>query len=269
MALLPPQPAAAQAEDARPETPKELLRRAFDRRYGADTHQQMTLRLRSGGREVQRQRIEVVTHTEAGQLRALARFTAPPDLRDTALLVLEQEGRPDDYFLYLPALDRVRRVSGAQRSDSFMGTDLTYEDLERRRIDEFEGLRAEAGSLAEPVVVVSARPRHEAAYERVEFAIAPGDAALLETRYYAETAPAPYKVIRFPREHLHEEAGYSVPTRIAVVNLRKGTETEVTVEELKLNPDIDIRLFTTDALLREAKLGDTGARQGDRESEDP
>ena len=267
VALLLPGRAPAQAEDARPEIPGELLRRAFDRRYGADTHQQMTLRLRSGGREVQRQRIEVVTRTEEGQLRALARFTAPPDLRDTALLVLEQEGRPDDYFLYLPAIDRVRRVSGAQRSDSFMGTDLTYEDLERRRIDEFEDLQAEAGSLAEPVVVVSARPRHAAAYERVEFAIAPGDAALLETRYYARASSEPYKVIRFPREHLHEEAGYSVPTRIDVANLRKGTETEVTVEELELNPDVDLRLFTTDALLREAKLGGPGP--GDRKSEDP
>ena len=135
-----------------------------------------------------------------------------------------------------------------------MGTDLSYEDLERRRIEEFEDLRAEAGSLAEPVVVVSARPRHAAAYERVEFAIAPGDAAILETRYYARASASPYKVIRFPREHLHEEAGFSVPTRIVVANLRKGTETEVTVEELRLNPDVDIRLFTTDALLREAKL---------------
>ena len=88
IAMLPKSPATAQPEDARPEAPSELLRRAFDRRYGADTHQEMTLRLRSDGREVQRQRIEVVTATEAGQLRALARFTAPPDLRDTALLVL-------------------------------------------------------------------------------------------------------------------------------------------------------------------------------------
>jgi hypothetical protein len=259
-AALLPRLAAAQAEDARPEAPAELLRRAFDRRYGADTHQQMTLRLRSDGREVQRQRIEVVTKMEAGQLRALARFTAPPDLRNTALLVLEQEGRPDDYFLYLPAIDRVRRVSGAQRSDSFMGTDLTYEDLERRRLEEFEDLRAGAGSVGgEPVVVVSARPRIAAGYERVEFAIAPGDAALLETRYFAKAAAAPFKVIRFPRAQLHEEAGFSVPTRIDVANLRKGTETEVTVDELRLNPGVDIRLFTTDALLREAKLDGSGA----------
>jgi hypothetical protein len=255
LALLPAGPAASQAEDGRPLAPAELLREAFDRRYGADTHQQMTLRLRSGGREVQTQRIEVVTKMEQGQLRALARFTAPPDLRDTALLVLEQDGRPDDYFLYLPALDRVRRVSGAQRSDSFMGTDLTYEDLERRRIDEFEDLRATSGDVAgEPIVLVSARPRHPAGYERVEFAIAASDASILETRYLAKGSDAPFKVIRFPRENLHEEGRYSVPRRISVVNLRRSTETEVTVDMLELDPDVDLRLFTTDALLREAEL---------------
>ena len=255
IAALPASHGAAEAEDARPLAPAELLRQAFDRRYGADTHQQMTLRLRAGGREVQTQRIEVVTKMEGGQLRALARFTAPPDLRDTALLVLEQDGRPDDYFLYLPALDRVRRVSGAQRSDSFMGTDLTYEDLERRRIDEFEDLRAVAGTVAgEGVVLVSGRPRHPAGYERVEFAIAPGDAVLLETRYTAKGSSSPFKVIRFPREHLHEQGGYSVPRRISVSNLRKGTETEVTVEMLEIDPDVDLRLFTTDALMREAEL---------------
>jgi hypothetical protein len=255
LAVLSAAPPASQAESEHPLAPAELLRQAFDRRYGADTHQQMTLRLRSGGREVQTQRIEVVTKMEEGQLRALARFTAPPDLRDTALLVLEQDGRPDDYFLYLPALDRVRRVSGAQRSDSFMGTDLTYEDLERRRIEEFEDLRATSGDVAgEAVRLVSARPRHPSGYERVEFAIATSDASILETRYLAKGSDAPFKVIRFPREHLHEEGRYSVPRRISVANLRRNTETEVTVEMLEIDPDVDLRLFTTDALLREAEL---------------
>ena len=93
-----------------------------------------------------------------------------------------------------------------------------------------------------------------AGYERVEFAIAPGDAAILETRYVARAAEAPFKVIVFPRASLHEEAGFSVPRRIEVANLRKHTETEVTVDELELNPVLDMRLFTTNALLREAEL---------------
>ena len=247
--------AVAPAQDAAPEAPMELLRRAFDRRYGASTHQQLHLTLSSKGREVQHQQLELVTKMENGRLRALARFTAPPDLRDTALLVMEQEGRPDDYFLYLPALEKVRRVSGAQRSDSFMGTDLTYEDLERRRVEDFEDLRVRRESVGgEDALAVSAVPREASGYERVEFAVAPADATILETRYYARGADAPFKVIAFPRASLHEEGGFSVPTRIAVANLKRNTQTEVVVESLELNPDLDLRLFTTNALMREAEL---------------
>jgi len=259
-ALLAASLALAGAEDARPDSPAAWLGRAFARRYGAATHQQLVLSLRVDGREVKRQQIEVVTQMEQGRLRALARFTAPEDLRDTALLVLEQDGRPDDYFLYLPSLDRVRRVSGAQRGDSFMGTDLTYEDLERRRAEDFVELRAEPGTVAgEPVLRIGARPRLEARYERIEFLIATRDAALLETRYFGRASAGPTKVIRFPRGQLREEAGFSVPQRIEVENLRTGTRTEVSVTALEIGASVDLRLFTTDALLREAALDGGGA----------
>ena len=255
-APIPVAPALSAAEDATPDGAAEWLRRAFERRYGAATHQQLVLSLRSDGREVKRQQIEVVTQMEGGRLRALARFTAPEDLRDTALLVLEQDGRPDDYFLYLPALARVRRVSGAQRSDSFMGTDLTYEDLERRRVEDFGELRAEPTEVAgEPALRIGARPRLEARYERVEFLVATRDAALLETRYFGRGGSEPTKVIRFPREHLREEGGFSVPQRIEVENLRNRTRTEVTATSLEVGAKLDLRLFTTGALLREADLG--------------
>ena len=248
--------ARAAAEDARPDAPADWLRRAFERRYGAATHQQLVLSLFSDGREVKRQQIEVVTQMQDGRLRALARFTAPEDLRDTALLVLEQDGRPDDYFLYLPALSRVRRVSGAQRSDSFMGTDLTYEDLERRRVEDFADLRAEAEAVdGEPALRVSARPLLEARYERIEFLVATRDAALLETRYFARAAGEPTKRIRFPRAQLREQGGFSVPQRIEVENLRNRSRPEVVATSLEVGPTLDLRLFTTDALLREAELG--------------
>jgi hypothetical protein len=45
-------------------------------------------------------------------MRAVGRFTDPPDLRDTAVLLLEEqaEGGGDQLFVFLPMLGRVRRV---------------------------------------------------------------------------------------------------------------------------------------------------------------
>jgi hypothetical protein len=42
--------------------------------------------------------------------RVLIRFDAPADLRNVGLLYLEQAGRPNDYFLYQPAMKRIRRL---------------------------------------------------------------------------------------------------------------------------------------------------------------
>ncbi len=241
-------------EDARPVDPRELLHRAFTRRYECDTRQQMTLHLQSRGGRVQEQRLDVATKIVGGNLRAIARFTHPPDLRDTALLMIEQPDRPDDYFVFLPALAKVRRVSGAQRSDSFMGTDLSYEDLERRRATDFDQLTVHRESLAgEDVRIVRGIPVRASSYARVEFAIAQ-DHALLETRYFKNGSNDPVKVIRFPRAGLREEDGTSLPTRILVDNVAMGTKTDVVVTELEINPVLDDRLFTTNALMIETDI---------------
>lgn len=52
-------------------------------------------------------------------------FEEPGDVAGTGFLVLG-----DDMWLYLPALKQTRRIAGNAKSGSFMGTDLSYEDME-------------------------------------------------------------------------------------------------------------------------------------------
>jgi hypothetical protein len=66
-----------------------------------------------------------------GRSRLLARVEAPPDLRGTAFLMIEEQDRPE-MFSYLPELGRVRRVDSRSAS-GFLGTDLSYEDIEELR----------------------------------------------------------------------------------------------------------------------------------------
>lgn len=63
--------------------------------------------------------------TEAGD-QMLARFLAPADVRGTGILM-----SADDMWLYLPALGRVRRVAAHAKKGNFMGSDLSYDDLEQ------------------------------------------------------------------------------------------------------------------------------------------
>ena len=69
--------------------------------------------------------------------RVLVRFTYPNDIAGTGFLVWEHPGAEDDRFLYLPALARVRRITGAERQESFVGSDFTYEDIGGRALEDY------------------------------------------------------------------------------------------------------------------------------------
>jgi len=75
--------------------------------------------------------------------RVLVRFTYPNDIAGTGFLVWEHPGAEDDRFLYLPALARVRRITGAERQESFVGSDFTYEDIGGRALEDYSYTLAE------------------------------------------------------------------------------------------------------------------------------
>lgn len=68
--------------------------------------------------------------------KAMVRFTAPPDISGAGFLQIQKQEADDDRFLFLPELKRSRRISGSLRGTSFMGTDFSFADLDRRDLRE-------------------------------------------------------------------------------------------------------------------------------------
>jgi hypothetical protein len=242
-------PPATSATDSPPETAAELLERAFELRYDLDLVQSLTIEVHYQDTLVSRQQIEIAGKRIDGRYYVLGRYRRPTELRGTAVLMIEAEDRGDDHFVFLPSLQRVRRVSSAQRSDSFFGTDLSYEDIARLRADSFDLTLAEPTEIdGEAVAVIVAYPRGSAGYERMEFLVARRDAAILETRHYQRGSDEPMKITRFPRAHIREIDGRLIPTAIVVTTPRRGTRTEIRTERLSVNPPLDASLFTAAAL---------------------
>lgn len=65
-------------------------------------------------------------------------FDSPPDVKDTTFLNWSQEdaNADDDQWIYLPALRKVRRIASGDKENSFMGSDLIYDDMGDREVDE-------------------------------------------------------------------------------------------------------------------------------------
>ena len=120
-------------------SPEWVARQVRERNQGRDSRAELRMRLfdRQG-----RVRERVLTMlTLQGQKgtgdRSLIRFTYPNDIRNTAFLVWEHPDADDERFLYLPALGRVRRIAGQEKDESFVGSDLSYEDIGGRDIADY------------------------------------------------------------------------------------------------------------------------------------
>jgi hypothetical protein len=61
----------------------------------------------------------------------------PADVKGTKLLTWSHRSRDDDQWLYLPAIKRVRRISGSNKTGSFMGSEFAYEDLGATVVEKF------------------------------------------------------------------------------------------------------------------------------------
>ena len=82
----------------------------------------------------------------------------------------------------------------------------------------------------------------------MRFSLAVSDLAILETDYFKRGADEPYRVIEAPRASMVAQGGHVLPTRIRVESRDRGTTTEVWIRDLRINPELDPRLFSVKTL---------------------
>ena len=140
LVLLPLAVTAAQQPAPGAETPRWVAEQIDARDTGRDSRMTMSMRLFDRHGRV-RERVLVLTslrRTGSQGDRILIRFLAPNDIKGTGFLVWEHPEADDERFLYLPALGRVRRIAGAEKQESFVGSDLSYEDIGGRELKDYE-----------------------------------------------------------------------------------------------------------------------------------
>jgi hypothetical protein len=224
------------------------LQAAFELRFNYDVVEVVELSVHSRSGQIRRT-LELAAKRIDGRLRSVGFFVEPEYLRGTKLLMIENFDRSDDFFLYLRSQKKIRRISTAQRRDSFMGTDLSYEDMEQRYAADFDvESRPDARVEDESVYVIHASPRYRSGYAWAEFFIAKSDHAILKVHYYREHDDEPWKIQRTPREGIVSMQGHLVPTILEMENTVLKSRTEVRFQRIRVNPPLEDSLFTTAAL---------------------
>lgn len=96
----------------------------------------MILRNRQGDESTRMIRTQALEVDGDGD-KSLTIFDEPLDVKGTAFLSYTHATTPDDQWLYLPALKRVKRISSQNKSGPFMGSEFAYEDLTSQEIEKY------------------------------------------------------------------------------------------------------------------------------------
>ena len=122
-------------------TDAQAIMKAVEARPRADrTKGQMVLRIKDRTGRTRERSVRSWSIDVAGAQRQLMVFDKPADVSGTSLLSIDYDDASfdDDQWLFLPSLKKTTRISSGDRSGSFMGTDLSYSDMTRADISQYE-----------------------------------------------------------------------------------------------------------------------------------
>jgi len=96
----------------------------------------MELRNKQGDTSKRTIRTKTLEVTGDGD-KSMSIFDTPADVSGTAFLTFSHAIKPDEQWLYLPALKRVKRINSVNKSGPFMGSEFAYEDLASQEVGKY------------------------------------------------------------------------------------------------------------------------------------
>ena len=227
-----------------------LAQRVYDRPNGKDVSSEVLMVLDNGRDEPRQRRLYNFAKDKGDSERwTLLRFHEPADISGTALLTKDYRGDESDQWLYLPALDRVRRISSARKGGRFVGSDFFYEDLMDREVSmdnhRILGMEKLGGIDCYLLESTPVDPDTSVYSKRISW-IHPGLDLTLRVEFYKGRGNKPYK--RLQARKIKKVQGYWTVFDSTMYNLKTGHKTQLLTLDIRYNPGLPDDLFTQRSL---------------------
>ncbi|MDR2143072.1 MAG: outer membrane lipoprotein-sorting protein [Treponema sp.] len=183
--------------------------------------------------------------------RTVVVFQRPANVENTRFLTMEAGGGSNDQWIFLPALGKVRRIAASEGSGSFVGTDLSYDDVSSADRDadlDTHTLLREETLNGKVCYVIESKPK-DSSYQYSKM-----------VQWIGKDDKVDYKVELFDKKGIHVKTldilelknvqGRLSPVKTRMTTLAAGTSTTINVEILKYDDPIPEQVFTTSFLER-------------------
>ena len=98
----------------------------------------------------ERERIRQVTTASKkfGEInKTIMKFTAPAEVKGTAMLIYDYENKDDDMWIYMPAIRKIRRIVSSEKGKNFMGSEFTNADMSKPNIRIYHHMARTGGTV--------------------------------------------------------------------------------------------------------------------------
>jgi hypothetical protein len=184
-----------------------------------------------------------------GATRTLIEVVAPEVGKGTAYEIVARPGEPVERWVWLPSLRRLRKVIGVRRTDPFLGTEFSYEDLglvlPAERADDRVRRVTQVGEGADRVLEIQSPPYHY--YQRVVTRIDPDTYLPVRVDFY-DRAGQLFRQQRF--EGVETVEGMPFPMRITMEDLITGTRSVLEFESIEPGVEIPESRFAESVIRR-------------------
>jgi len=184
--------------------------------------------------------------TDGGEQKFYVYFKKPGDVRKMVFIVHKNIVTDDDRWLYLPALDLVKRIAASDKRTSFVGSHFLYEDVSGRSIHEDDHTLLETDAN---YFILHNVPKDPATVEFASYKIWIDRKTFMPMKAeYIDRDGSTYRVVE--ALEVKEIQGHPTVVRSRVRNLVNGGETVSVFTNIKY--DIGLGDIFTERSLRKA-----------------
>ena len=164
--------------------------------------------------------------------RLMARVEHPGDLAGTAFLLREAASGATEMYVYLPATNRVKRLTGSNMNGKLWGTDFSYNEF-RRITSAFVGGRVESRAAAQhegrPVheLTLTPPPAEREPYDQIRVLVDSQSCVPLQAEF--RKGPRVRKVLTVPAASLRQAGKHWYAGELQLRDVLEGTRTRLRV----------------------------------------
>jgi len=229
---------SADADDPNVEMILKKMKNAFE--PSLTSTRMVTFVLKSKGEVTNKWVAREARKTGEQGKKSLLVMIEPASVRGIARLITEEEGEVNAMYVYLPALDRIRKIYPVMAYDSFLNTDFTFADLgfiDLRGKHSFIGIEEHDGTKAFKMETV---PKDDWYYSRMVSWVTYDNYLPLQRDYY-DRAERLWKSQYF--EDITTVNNISTPLLVRMVDRQNLTSTEYKISELCYGANVPDEVF--------------------------